>query len=270
MKGDVTMTLVPLADCCLQLGIDPKTLRGWLKAAHLFPCLHPADARIKCLTPDQLSRLAALHDRRLLLPADLTLAPPTALMLASDPSAAGTLSDASELRHQLALLQSQVGTLQAQVTELALALLRTSGPSQAQVPPQAPQATQTVPRLSQRPSLPDPKPSRPSSHALPLIEVQPGGTPVIISPTEGVLPLLPDSPEWFAWLASLKSFSLRCSSGHFHAKRRCDHGKRGQLWNLRLALHGSSCDLYLGSTKNLTLAFLQEAAARLYARLTKR
>ena len=29
------MTLVPFADCCLWLGVDPKTLRLWLKQANL-------------------------------------------------------------------------------------------------------------------------------------------------------------------------------------------------------------------------------------------
>src|SRR5260370_16842734 len=59
------MTLVPFTECCLQLGIDPKTLRLWLKTAQLSWCLHPTDARLKCLTHDQLQQVAALHDRRL-------------------------------------------------------------------------------------------------------------------------------------------------------------------------------------------------------------
>lgn len=59
------MALVPLSECCLLLGVDPKTLRLWLKTAHLSSCPHPADARLKCLTYDQLTQLAALHERRL-------------------------------------------------------------------------------------------------------------------------------------------------------------------------------------------------------------
>ena len=57
------MTLLPFADCCLWLGVDPKTLRLWLKAANLSCCLHPTDARLKCLTPSQLQHLADLHGR---------------------------------------------------------------------------------------------------------------------------------------------------------------------------------------------------------------
>jgi len=59
------MTLLPLTDCCLLLGVDPKTLRLWLKAAHLCWTVHPSDARLKCLTQPQLAQLAQLHGRSL-------------------------------------------------------------------------------------------------------------------------------------------------------------------------------------------------------------
>jgi hypothetical protein len=59
------MTLVPLTQCCLALGVDPKTLRLWLQAAQFSSCLHPADARLKCLTLPQLQQLAELHGRPL-------------------------------------------------------------------------------------------------------------------------------------------------------------------------------------------------------------
>lgn len=279
------MTLVPLTDCCLQLGIDPKTLRGWLKAAHLSPCLHPVDARVKCLTPDQLTRLAALHDRRLLLPASPTLTPlpaaPVPSMQVADPPG-GTASEIAELRHQVMLLQAQVVTLQAQVTELALVLVRgpfaslqASAPVRASTPPappvRAPQAAQPAPhapRSSLPPSSSGPHLPQTRSHVLPLIEVRPDGTPVVISPSQGVLPLVPDSPDWFAWLGSLKSFSFRCSQGQFNANRRFDHGKPIQSWNFRRTLHGRSSTLYLGHTHNLTFSRLQEMAATLHARQT--
>ena len=57
------MTLLPLTDCCLLLGVDPKTLRLWLKSANLSWTLHPSDARLKCLTQPQLDHLATLHGR---------------------------------------------------------------------------------------------------------------------------------------------------------------------------------------------------------------
>jgi hypothetical protein len=52
------MTTIPLTDCCMMLGIDPKTLRHWLTQAHLPLHTHPTDARIKCLTLEQVQQLA--------------------------------------------------------------------------------------------------------------------------------------------------------------------------------------------------------------------
>ena len=131
-KGELIMTLVPFADCCLWLGVDPKTFRLWLKAANLSCCLHPTDARLKCLTPSQLQHLADLHGRCLPHPlpgtdedvASCSSAP--ALMFG--PSAAGLEAlmppPDADLRHQVTRLQAQVTALSQQVAELALALLR--------------------------------------------------------------------------------------------------------------------------------------------------
>ena len=49
-KGGVLMTAIPQMECCTMLGIDPKTLRNWLRHAHLHFVAHPTDARLKCLT----------------------------------------------------------------------------------------------------------------------------------------------------------------------------------------------------------------------------
>src|SRR6266487_367592 len=57
------MTSIPQMDCCTMLGIDPKTLRNWLRYAHLQFVAHPTDARLKCLTLEQVQQLAALHAR---------------------------------------------------------------------------------------------------------------------------------------------------------------------------------------------------------------
>src|SRR2546428_10367047 len=131
MKGVSIMTLVPLTECCRWLGVDPKTLRLWLKAAPLSCCLHPGDARLKCLTLPQLQQVAELHGRP--LPTALpSLAPqPVARPACAPASEQGSAPvspqpDEAEVRHQLSLLQQQVSTLQAQVTELALVLVRAS------------------------------------------------------------------------------------------------------------------------------------------------
>ncbi len=63
------MTAIPQLECCTMLGIHPKTLRNWLRQAHLHFVAHPTDARLKCLTPEQVQQLAALHARPLPSPA---------------------------------------------------------------------------------------------------------------------------------------------------------------------------------------------------------
>ena len=63
------MTTIPLTDCCAMLGIDPKTLRHWLKRATMEFVPHPTDARLKCLSLEQVHQLATLHDRPLQQPA---------------------------------------------------------------------------------------------------------------------------------------------------------------------------------------------------------
>ena len=57
------MTAIPQMECCTMLGIDPKTLRNWLRHAHLHFVAHPTDARLTCLTPEQVQQLATLHAR---------------------------------------------------------------------------------------------------------------------------------------------------------------------------------------------------------------
>lgn len=278
------MTLVPLNECCLRLGVDPKTLRLWLKAAQLSYCLHPTDARLKCLTLAQLQQLAELHGRPLSSSLKDTDQPSEALPACTPTTDLGLTSpDAEELRQQLSLLRQQVTTLQAQVTELALALVRQSFASQpptCAVPALAPLAPAYTPspvrakatprvKASTKPAVePLPKPTRTRSRALPLIQVRTDGSVVVISPTEGVLPLIPDSPEWFAWLASQTAFSFDGQHGHFSATRKFRHGQRIQSWNVHRSLHGRSCTLYLGQTPTLTLARLQEMVVAVHARLT--
>ena len=281
------MTLVPLTACCLWLGIDPKTLRLWLKAAHLSCCLHPTDARLKCLTLPQLQQVAQLHDRRLPspLPPPEPLAPPaSAPPLGEGSSSASPNPDEALLHHQLSLLHQQVATLQAQITELALALVRASfahshhSPTSAPTPLPAPLAPCPPPPAASAlarvkapaPPVvsPEPERTRARSRALPLIQVRADGSVVVISPSEGVLSLLPDSPAWFAWLSSLTAFTFEGLQGRFSATRKFRHGQRLQSWNVHRSLHGRSCTLYLGQTPTLTLARLQDMAITVHARLT--
>lgn len=271
------MTLVPLNECCLRLGVDPKTLRLWLNAAQLSCCLHPTDARLKCLTLAQLQQLAELHGRP--LPGLVQdAAKETVAVSASAPTTdlGMTPPDTNDLYQQVSLLRQQVTTLQAQVTELALALLSLRFAHQLPtpaVPTLAP--TQASARGAARVKVstpkalePLPEKTRTRSRALPLIQVRNDGSLVVISPTEGVLSLVPDSPQWFAWLASLTAFSFECQHGHFSATRKFRHGERIQSWNIHRSLHGRSCTVYLGQTPTLTLARLQEMVLAVHARLT--
>lgn len=268
------MTLLPLTDCCLLLGVDPKTLRLWLTAAHLSCTLHPDDARLKCLTQPQLQHLATLHGRRLSqpLPTDGALAPQAAPSETSTlPNASALPSAETDLWPHLMRLQTQMATLQEQVTHLALALLHESQwhghCHQCAAPPSAPlPSAATLP--SPVPAQPLPPHPRARSRALPLIECGADGSYVVICPTQGVLALVPDSPEWFDWLSSLTAFTFQGAQGRFSTTRKIRQGQRVQTWSAYRSLHGRCCNLYLGMTSHLTLARLEEMAATIHARLT--
>jgi hypothetical protein len=291
------MTLLPLTDCCLLLGIDPKTLRLWLKSAHLSCTVHPTDARLKCLTQPQLHHLASLHGRclpeSLPLPAGAAAPLPTSAPLAAEaePPIARACSPAADadLRHTLVHLQTQVATLQEQVTQLALSVLRERdwrweerlSQAQAPLPTQAMHPPLTRPagldtsqsRLNDpapTPAALDPAPSRTRSRsrALPLIDYGADGRYLAICPTQGVLPLLPDSPEWFDWLASLTAFTFQGVNGRFSTTCKVRKGQRAHAWSAYRSLHGRSCNLYLGLTSHLTLAHLEQMAAKMQAHLT--
>ncbi len=57
------MTRLSFMECCHLFAIDPKTLRQWLAQAQMPLHAHPTDARIKCLTSEQVHTLASLHGR---------------------------------------------------------------------------------------------------------------------------------------------------------------------------------------------------------------
>jgi len=183
----------------------------------------------------------------------------------------------------MSVLQAQVTTLQQQVTELALALLRerNSSPSIAPVPaspsltsPHLPPKTTAVSPSSHPVAATPPKTNAdptPARCRVPaLIEYGIDGCYVLIAPTEGVLSFAPDSPEWFAWLSCLTSFTFQGQHSRFTATRKFRKGQRIQSWNIHRSLHGRSCTVYLGLTPTLTIARLEEMAATVQARLTNR
>ena len=117
------MTTLPLLDCCEMLTIDPKTLRHWLRQAGIPLQPHPTDARVKCLTMEQVQALAALHGRALkphpALPSGSgastsACAEPKPLISPASPSEA-------DLHQRLATLEAQVALLHHQLAHLCAA-----------------------------------------------------------------------------------------------------------------------------------------------------
>ena len=89
----------------------------------------------------------------------------------------------------------------------------------------------------------------------------------MVDPDKGLLPLTPDSAQWFAWLAATTPFTFQGRHGSFTATRRFRRGRRVQSWNVYRALHGRSCTHYAGMTMTLSVARLEGLAQQLLTRL---
>ena len=265
------MTHLSQLDCCTVLGIDPKTLRQWMRQAQMLFSPHPTDARLKCLTAAQVQQLAAQHARPLPWPA----AESSVALLA--PAGSASATDVAVLTQQLAHLQRSVITIQEQVTALVLEVARDRqrlGVLEALVPPGLPAAplpTLVPPVVGGEPatgSLPLgqrllPAEVRVRSRVTPLIEYGAQARYVLVCPREGTLPFVPDSPEWFDWLATLISFRFVAPQGRFHAHRDTERGRHTRSWRAYRTIHQHAYRYYLGTTDHLTLAALEQAAATL-------
>ena len=257
------MTTIALTDCCPMLGIDPKALRHWRNLAQMPLHVHPTDARINCLTREQVQQLAVVHARPLALPEALA---PSPLVLSSPLSAEDAPTDTglalvqrphcqseTDLLKKLAYLETHVTTMQQQLAQLALELLqeRTERYEQrlqtlealiqpTQRPEARPQALQTMgPQMQQEKVTGQerrlhPAELRARSRVLPLIEYGAAGTYVVICPQDGELLLTPDSPAWFDWLATLASFRFVGKQGRFTAYRK---GRMSRRWSAYRTIH---------------------------------
>ena len=287
------MTTIPQMDCCLMLGIDPKTLRNWLRHAHMQFTAHPSDARLKCLTEEQVQQLAALHGRPLpdapptLVPVEQHLSPHQASEAKPLPTAHGTsvsMSEEADLLKRLAGLERSLTTLQEQLTELALELLRERHCSSEQcMAALEARVQQLLDSCSAADALPKtnvagsadatsspgrrllPAELRARSRVIPLIEYGPQGCYVLVCPQEGDLSFAPDSAEWFDWLASLSSFRFIGPQGRFTAYRDSERGQRTRSWRAHRYFHGRNYKHHLGTTDHLTIAHLEQVAAKLQA-----
>jgi hypothetical protein len=286
VKGELIMTTLPLIDCSEMLAIDAKTLRHWLRQANIPLHSHPTDARVKCLTMEQVRHLAALHGRAL-QPHE---APTTSLLGAplvpTDTRLALTQTPATQtetnLLGKLSLLETQVSTMQQQLARLALDLLQERTVRYEQrlqtlealmEPPQRhsaqPHARHTMSEETQpadakhQEQHPHPAKKGTPSRLIPLIEYAADGTYVVISPELGELSLTPDSPEWFDWLATLSSFRFVGKPGRLSTYR----NKGRSCWMAYRRIHGRRYEYALGSTDRLTINHLEQMAAKLQAHL---
>jgi hypothetical protein len=293
------MTLIPLTDCCERLSVDPKTLRQWVKHAAMPLQAHPTDARVKCLTLPQVQQLANSHGRTLQPHQPLQHAlggaicgcgEPTALPEPALTSALSPMQTASpacpseaDLHQQLVSLQAQVMLLQQQLAHLTSVLFL--GPQTSTDHPRASLAALVPPAgplWPGSPALPQQEghsqaETGPRSHPaesrrrplLPLVEYGAHGTYVVICPQQGELLLVPDSPQWFAWLACVSSFRFVGKCGRFTACRVYDKGPT-RSWQAHRVIHQHHYKPHLGVTEHLTIDCLEQAAATLQSHVDSR
>jgi transposase-like protein len=256
------MTFLSVAQAARRLGIDAKTLRRWLAEAQLPLQSHPHDGRKKGPSNEDLELLARLHQRFL---APLPQEPPAPVPSPLEALPAALLA----MPEQLDALRAQLTTLQQQVADLTR-LITQHGPG-----PTMPLAPTQQSRTAKHPSKPiSPAPrSRPAAKApskpvqvLPRVEYGPEGRYVVICPKQGLLPLEPDTPGWFAWVAKQSSFRFVGKSGRFsaHHEWRVPRG----AWRAHRHIRNHSYTLRLAPTHDLTMAVLEQAAEALQAHLT--
>lgn len=251
------MTLYALADCCRLLDIDPKTLHRWLAQAQLPLQRHPRDGRKQGLSEQHLRHLAALHHRSLLAWPEQGHPTPAASAVTALPAALLALPE------QMAALQAQLSALRQQVADLRH-LLPLAHPAALPAPARSP--APVAKRLPTPAPAARPTPPSKPAHVIALVEASRDGHYVVFCPQHGRLAFAPDSPEWFAWLATQSSFRFVGRQGHFtahHEVLRVPHG----AWRAHRKLRNHTYNLRLGQTHELTSTVLEQAAATLQAHL---
>jgi hypothetical protein len=245
------MILVPLTQASLRLGIDLKTLRRWLSDAGLPVHTDPQDARKKGIGADHLHLLAHRHQRSL-TSADSSAqeAPPSATL----PAAVVALPEMlSVLQAQITALQQQVATLTQRLEQSLAAAPEKTHQRSAKATPPAPK----TPPVAKAPRKPVP--------VIPRVEYRADGGYVVICPKKGLLPICPDTQEWFAWVAEQDSFRFVGTMGHFtaHHEWRVPKG----AWRAHRQIRNHSYIQRLAPNYELTIAVLEQAAQALQAHL---
>ena len=177
------MTFVSVAQATTRLGIDAKTLRGFLAEAQLPLHSHPRDGRKKGVSDEHLQALARLHQRSL---APLPQEPPAPHPGELPPLPAALLA----LPETLGTLQAQITALQQQVVALTSLLQQHDPQPVSPVPP--PQQSRAAKRsLKPAPSAlrsrPAAKPPSKPTHVLPRVEYGSEGHSVVNCP-KGLAP----------------------------------------------------------------------------------
>jgi hypothetical protein len=247
------------------LNIEGKCSCERAKPAHFVGHL-PTSAHVQ--------QLATTHRRMLPELSEQFFPPaPSAPSNPSDVSAASVCASVvSEVSGLITQLTQQLGSLQAQVALLQqqLALLTEHLQKERQ-------GCTSVIKAFENTSLDKPAESsldkaaipasidrRKHPRVLPLVEYGVQGNYVVISPEEGLLSFVPDSPEWFAWLSTLPSFRFVGQQGRFTAFRGYECSPHTPWWAHR-QIRNHSHKRRLGLTASVTIASLELAATSLQA-----
>ncbi len=255
------MTILTLADCCRHLAIDPKTLRRWLATAPFTVTSQPQDARRYGLTEEQLCWLATAHHR------SLSTLPQQPFQPAPEAEAPALPADLLEVLGALRALPSQLATLQQQLADLTCQLSQLPEPVTTARRRSATTSKAAGRSRSRSRTASRSQPQRPSqAQVIALVEYAGEGRYVVISPRGGLLPFEPESPAWFAWLATCSSFRFVGKLGRFTAHREL-HDVSRAVWRAHRNIRNHTYNVHLGKTESLTSAVLEQAAAALHAHL---
>lgn len=78
---------------------------------------------------------------------------------------------------------------------------------------------------------------------------------------------MPESPEWFDWLATLSSFCFVGKQGRLTAYRGGSSRHPKRTWSAHRYFHQHNYKHYLATTDHLTISSLEQAAATLQAHM---
>ncbi len=248
-----------------------------------------------CVAEEHFLEVARQHERSLQSSPSSVVLDGAALPASSQepvllPPENGVASFQADLIQKLSCLETKVVTLQEQLAQLALALLQerersverrisalettTAGllanlgfsPSLPELPSSGTEPERVC--AAPVPRLLNPAEDRARSRMPPLIEYSAQGDYVIVSSQEGELHLVPDSTEWFDWLATLSSFRFIGKQGsRFTAYRESDHRGPKRGWTAHRSLHKQRHKHYLGVTDRLSIICLERGATLIQAQI---